>query len=56
MKITVTIEIEVERQSGKFRSKDDVADALIAEIEGANPGSVDVDETEYEVVSFEVSQ
>ncbi len=44
------IEIEVEKTSGKFVSKDDVAEAVIAEID--NLGEIDLDDATYEVVSI----
>jgi hypothetical protein len=45
----IFLEIEVEHVSGKFAGKSDIADVLIGEIE--NMGTLDVDGTEYEVVS-----
>lgn len=59
MKFTLTIEVEVSRISGKFATRDEIQDFLIAEIEGSNPGTVDGvgadGETEYEIDNWEVS-
>jgi predicted SpoU family rRNA methylase len=53
MKITLTVEVELTHLTGKFISKDDVADALCEEI--TDPGTVYVEETEYEVADWNVS-
>jgi hypothetical protein len=55
VEITLTVTVTVERTTGRFVSKDSIAEALRTEIEAANPGSIDVDESEYEVTGFEVS-
>lgn len=59
MRITVEIEIEVERVAGKFASRDEIEEAIVAEIEGAAPGSVDGlgadGESEYEVAGWTVT-
>jgi hypothetical protein len=36
-----TVNIEVERESGKFMPRDEVAEQLLEALEGADPGSVD---------------
>jgi hypothetical protein len=41
MKFTFTVTVEVERVEGKFASRDEIADYLREEIEGAIPGEVD---------------
>jgi hypothetical protein len=55
-KFTVTVELE--RESGKFASRDEMAEAIRDEIEGADPGSVygiGADgESSYTVNSWEV--
>lgn len=59
MKITLTVEVEVERIAGKFAPKDEIAEAIRAEVEGAAEGADvsghDVDgNSEYEVTSVTV--
>lgn len=56
MKIRFEVEVEVKKASGKFCSKDDVANAILEQLEGSDPGSITVDDTEYEVESFQVVQ
>jgi hypothetical protein len=60
MKITFTVEVELERVQGKFASKDEIAEQIADELGAADPGSVDGvgadGESEYEIVSWEVSQ
>lgn len=57
MKINIQIEVEVERISGLFAPKDEIADQILSEIEGADPGSVTGvganGDSEYEIVSWE---
>lgn len=60
MKFRFEVEVEVERISGKFAPKADIADALLSEIEeavnAADVSGCDVDgESEYEVVTTEVT-
>lgn len=55
MKLTLTVEIEVEHREGLFVSKDDVADEIGLWLEGADEGSVYVEDSEYEVVAWDVS-
>lgn len=54
MQITFTVTAEVEHVSGKFVSKDELAEELATELEGANPGTLTVDDSEYEVVDLTV--
>jgi hypothetical protein len=57
MKFTFVVEVEVERDEGKFASRDELADQLIQEIEGADPGSLSGDNGgEYSTTSWEVSE
>jgi hypothetical protein len=59
MKFTFTVEVEVQRESGKFAARDEIEEQLREEIEGANPGSVDGvgadGDTTYEVIEWSVS-
>lgn len=54
MRLTFNITVELARTSGKFVSKDEITELLLDELSNANPGSVDVDESEYEVTDWEV--
>lgn len=60
MNITLTVEVEVERVQGKFAARDEIVEALLSELEMANPGSISGvgadGMSEYEVVSFEVEE
>lgn len=40
-RFTFTIEVTLERESGKFASRDEMADALVDVLEQADPGTVD---------------
>lgn len=51
-----TVEVTLERESGKFVSRDEMADELETALQDADPGSVDVDETTYNVTDWSVSQ
>jgi hypothetical protein len=59
MKLQIIIDVEVEHVSGKFASKDEIADYLINEVEGAAPNDVSGvgsnGDSEYEVMVWEVS-
>jgi hypothetical protein len=50
------VEVELERSEGRFVSRDDMAQELLDAIESADPGSVDVDESSYEVTDWSVSE
>lgn len=55
MRIKFTIDVELQKTTGKFMSKEDVAEEIREELEGTDPGTVEVDETEYEIIVWEVS-
>lgn len=55
MIIRFEVVVEVEKTQGKFVSKDDLREEIRSEIEGADPGSIQVDESEYDVQSWEVN-
>ena len=50
------VEVELERSEGRFVSRDDMAQELLDAIESADPGSVDVDESSYEVTDWSVNE
>jgi hypothetical protein len=49
-----TVTVETERTTGRFVSRAELADELRQALEDADPGSVWVDESEYEVIDFNV--
>ncbi len=59
MKFSFTIEVEVERDSGKFASREEISEALVEAIEGANPDVVDGvgsdSESVYNIVEWSLS-
>ena len=59
MRVTITVEVELERISGKFASKSDVVGQLIDELERSQPSDVsgigaDGDSV-YEITDWAVS-
>ena len=59
MRFAFTVEVEVERTQGKFASRDEISEAVVEMLDGANEGTVDGvgadGDSEYEIVSWEVS-
>ena len=58
MRFTFTIEVEVSRESGKFASRDEIAQAIQEELESIDPDlqSVGADgDSVYNVDTWEVS-
>lgn len=54
MKVYLVVEAELERTEGLFASRDELADQLKDEVEGADPGSVEGSEGgQYDVASWE---
>lgn len=51
---TFTVTVETERTTGKFVSREALTDEIRTAIEDANPGSLYVEESEYEVIQFDV--
>jgi len=57
MTFTFTITVEVERTQGKFATREELAEQIIAELEGANPGTLEGENGgEYEVSDFTVEE
>lgn len=48
------VSVEAEKTSGKFVGKDVIEEELIGEIEGANPNSVSPEDSEYDIVTWDV--
>jgi hypothetical protein len=57
---TFTIEVQVERDSGKFAGRDEIAEQLMEALESADPGTVDGigadGDSSYSVVDWSVSE
>lgn len=53
---TFTVEVTLEREQGKFVSREDMASELEQAISDADPGSVDVEESTYNVVGWDVTE
>lgn len=49
------IEVETERTEGKFVSREEIEEELRNEIENSDPGNISVEDSEYEVASWDVS-
>lgn len=56
MEIVLTVKVQVERVQGKFLSRSDIAEDLVEAINGANPDSVYIDESEYEITDWVAEQ
>lgn len=57
MRFTFTVEVEVERVSGKFASRDDLGSQLAGMLESTNPETLDTDnDGYYEVVDWSVDE
>jgi hypothetical protein len=55
---TFTVTVELERECGKFMSRDEAIELLLAELEGSDPGSIDGGpdgDSIYNVVAWEVA-
>ncbi len=48
------VEVEVERRSGKFVARDNIATEIADTIIYADPGLIDVEESEYQTISWTV--
>ena len=55
MRLTFLVEVELSHTTGKFVAKDEIADQLRDALESANLGTVDVDDSVYEVESWDVT-
>lgn len=57
MRFVYRIEVEVERTEGKFASRGDLGEQIQAELESAEPSTLEGENGGiYEVTSFEVTQ
>jgi hypothetical protein len=56
VQFTFTINVTAERSEGKFASRDEIGDAILDELEGADPSTVDGEAGGvYEITEWEVS-
>jgi hypothetical protein len=55
MQIILEVLVNVEKESGKFVSKDEIIDQIVEEVSGVDPGSIYVDESVYTVTDWEVN-
>jgi hypothetical protein len=53
---TFAVEVTLEREQGKFVSREDMASELETALQDADPGSVDVEESTYNVADWSVNQ
>jgi hypothetical protein len=57
MKFEFKVTVEVERDEGKFESRDDLGEQIRDEIESADPGTLEGDNGGvYSTVAFEVEE
>jgi hypothetical protein len=53
MRFTITVHVEIERESGKFAGREEMLDQIIDAIESANPDTLDGEnEGVYNVVEW----
>jgi hypothetical protein len=55
-RFTFTVSVELERSEGKFIARDELADQIIAALEGADEGSWNVDESNYDTTDWAVDE
>lgn len=53
---TFVVHVELERDEGKFAAREDMAELLVSEIEGADPSSIDPGEATYSVTDWTVDE
>jgi hypothetical protein len=57
MRFQFMVEVEVEREEGKFASREDIGGQLAEELEGANPDQLTGEnDGTYTVIDWEVSE
>lgn len=49
------IDVEVNRTSGKFVSGDAIDEAIVDVLEGSDPGDISPEDSEYDILSWEVA-
>lgn len=58
-RFTFTVEVTLERDAGKFMPRDEMAELIMSEIEGADPGSISGGpdgDSEYSVTDWVISE
>lgn len=53
MRFRFVVEVEVKHLQGKFVSRDEISDQIKEALDDVDPGSIYVDESEYEVCLWE---
>lgn len=56
MKFKFTVEAEVERIQGKFRSRDEISEQILEWLERADEQQIDVEESQYETTDWTVTE
>lgn len=60
MRFRYTVEVEVEREQGKFASRDEISEEIKDAIEGSDPGSISGvgsdGDSEYSVIQWDVTE
>lgn len=57
MRFEYKVEVEVERDSGKFASRADLGDAILTALQEADPGELESEEgSMYSIVTWEVTE
>lgn len=59
-KFTFTVSVEIERESGKFASRDELSEAVLSWLESADEGSIDGvgadGDSSYTTTTWEVAE
>jgi hypothetical protein len=53
MEIVIVLRVEVERDEGKFASREAIEELILDEVTSADPGSIDPDEATYSTTMWE---
>lgn len=56
MRFTFTVEVEAERVSGKFVSREDLASQIEEALSDADPAQLSVDDSEYETTDWSITE
>lgn len=56
MLFSFEVTVEVERVSGRFVTRDAIADELISALQDADVQQISVDDSEYETVAWDVNE
>lgn len=56
MRFVFQVEVEIEKTTGKFAARESAFDAIQDALESANPDSLALDDSEYSVVTWDISE